>query len=414
MKNLLLFTFLLVFIAGCNKQQSVNNDTGQGNGYNAFKYGTATNDLIAGKHINVGTVLIDINPETDVIDVIYETNLDWTIHETHVFVGYSGGDIPVNKPGNPKTGHFPYHTCWDNDGTTIITHSTLPFISEQQFVVAAHAKVKNINTGKTETAWAYNEVTAKKFSGKRWGWFINYQYENTPLEECTVLYGTESRNDSVNIYHISVCNESAELISTEVINDLPDGSYDGNAWDAATNTFYFTTFPNGDLYSNEMDDGEEEGDEGSEEAGDLEGEGGSGDFYDGEYYYVDEDNGVNVVEFDEDGDIISEDPIDTIDIVTTVQDITISTDGLFVYGIGNGDTDSQFFKFELATGTTTLITDIATKDLQIAFGADGVLYAIDGTPNEYGVYTIDPETGTMTFLFDIDVQLSDLAGGPIL
>lgn len=68
----------------------------------------------------------------------------------------------------------------------------------------------------------------------------------------------------------------------------------------------------------------------------------------------------------------------------------------------------------MATGTTTLITDIATKDLQIAFGEDGVLYAIDGTPNEYGVYTIDPETGTMTFLFDIDVQLSDLAGGPIL
>ncbi|RLD44645.1 MAG: hypothetical protein DRJ05_11150 [Bacteroidetes bacterium] len=406
MKNLLLFTFVLLFIAGCtNKQQTVEDDSYQSNGYNAFKRGAATNTLIAGKHIDVGTVVIEINDENDFIDVTYETNSDWTIVETHVFVGHAGSDIPVNKPGNPKIGHFPY--AEDHDaGTTTFTYSTLPFVTGQQFVVAAHAVVKN-NNGQTETAWAYNDVTATKFSGKRWGWFINYQYEDIPLEECTILYGTECRTDSVNIYHINICTEEVILISSEAVPDIPDGSYDGNAWDSETNTFYFTTFPNGDLYSNDMD-----GEEDSEDEGDLEGEGGSGTFYEGEYYYVDEENELSVVSFDEEGDIDEEEPVDTIDIATTVQDITVGPAGLYIYGIGNGDGASQFFKFELETGTTTLIATIYNEDLQIAFGVDGILYAVDGTDGEYGLYTMDAETGAMTFLFDTSVKFCDLSEGP--
>ncbi len=408
MKTTLLFAFVLLFIAGCNKQLPVENDTNLGHGYNSFKYGAATNSLIAGKTINVGTVTIEINDITDVIDVTYETSGDWEIIETHVFVGYSGSDIPVNKPGNPKIGHFPYAENHDA-GTTYFNYTTLPFISGQQFVVAAHAVVKNSN-GQTETAWAFNETTATKFSGKRWGWFINYQYLNIPLEEATILYATECRTDSVNIYHINLATEEATLISSEFIPSIPGESYNGNAWDSETNTFYFTTFPNGDLWSNDMDE-----EEGSEDEGDLEGEGGSGTVYEGDYYYVDnEENELMIVEFDEDdGDIVNEEPVDTLDITSTVQDITISSDGAFVYGIGdNLDGTSQFFKFDLTTGETTSIATIENDNIQIAFGEDEVLYAVDNTNGVYGLYTLNEETGEMTFLFSLDTPFCDLATGP--
>lgn len=405
MKNFLLLAFVLLFIAGCNKQQPINNDTNPSHGYNSLKYGAATNDLLAGQTINVGTVTIEINDNTDVIDVSYETSGDWEIVETHVFVGHTGSEIPVNKPGNPKIGHFPYAGNHDA-GTTTVTYTTLPFVPEQQFVVAAHAVVKNSN-GQTETAWAFNEVTATKFSGKRWGWFINYQYEDVPLEECTILYATECLSEMVNIYHISVCEEEVVLISTEIVASIPDGSYNGNAWDAGSNTFFFTVFPNGELWTNDMDEDEE-----STSAGFLDGEGGSGTFYDGDYYYVDEENELNAVSFDDDGDILIEEPIDTISQVSNIQDITVGPDGLFIYGIGDGDTDSQLFKFELATGITTLISTMNTMDLQIAFGEDGVLYAVDATSNENSLYSLDPETGTMTLLFNFDVPFCDLAGGP--
>ena len=406
MKNLLLFAFVLAFLAGCNKQQPANNDTGQGHGYNSFKYGAATNTLLAGQTIDVGTVVIEINDNTDVIDVTYETNSDWVITETHVHVCGSPSDIPAGKKGNPRIGHFDYAGEY-SEGLTTVTHNTLPYEAGENFIVAAHAVVENINSGQTETAFAYNTVTAEKFSGKRWGWYINYLYQNNDDEDCTILYATECRTDSVNIYQINVCNGVTELISSEAVLDTPDDNYDGNAWDPVTNTFYFTTFPNGDLYSNDLDEDDDSADD-----GDLEGEGGSATFYEGEYYYVDAANQLNVVEFDEEGDIVGEEPVDTLDITTTVQDITVSADGLYIYGIGDGDGDSEFFKFELATGITTLIANIENEDIQIAFGPDGVLYAIDGSVGDYGLYTMDPETGAMTFLFGLDIQFCDITGGP--
>lgn len=64
-------------------------------------------DLLAGQTTPVGTLTID--PDDGELLVTYDTSAtDWHLVETHLAVGDTVGDLPTNRPGNPKIGHFPY------------------------------------------------------------------------------------------------------------------------------------------------------------------------------------------------------------------------------------------------------------------------------------------------------------------
>src|SRR5690348_16511548 len=61
--------------------------------------------LIAGQTINAGTVTV--TNDAEYIYVTYATTGGWKITQTHLYVG-DCALIPVNNPGNPLPGQFPF------------------------------------------------------------------------------------------------------------------------------------------------------------------------------------------------------------------------------------------------------------------------------------------------------------------
>ncbi|MCX7028487.1 MAG: hypothetical protein NT061_13625 [Spirochaetes bacterium] len=61
--------------------------------------------LTAGQHIDAGTV--SIWRDSAKLYVKYETNSSFTINQTHVWVGTSLTQVPVNNQGNLAPGQFP-------------------------------------------------------------------------------------------------------------------------------------------------------------------------------------------------------------------------------------------------------------------------------------------------------------------
>ncbi len=137
--------------------------------------------LIAGQHIDAGTVTVTNDEEN--LYVTYQTNDDWSISETHLYVGPEE-DIPQTRSGNPKIGHFPYHG--DNNDPFVIPLSDL----NDCFVIVAHAVVNKIVDGEikqSETAFGCGD---KEFSGKRWGCYFEYCKKDCEVEkECVDAKG---------------------------------------------------------------------------------------------------------------------------------------------------------------------------------------------------------------------------------
>lgn len=139
-------------------------------------------DLIAGQHIEVGSVSValeDLVGNDDVVDtlsVTYDTQDGWYLQETHLFVAtLEEPDMPANKKGNPKIGNFPYVSGNVYDTTKTVEIPLDEFgdlegmLCESGMSVnldaemAAHASVLNDSLGQ-ETAWADGDQIAVKGS----------------------------------------------------------------------------------------------------------------------------------------------------------------------------------------------------------------------------------------------------------
>ncbi|MCZ6595304.1 MAG: hypothetical protein O6943_10395 [Bacteroidetes bacterium] len=119
-------------------------------------------NLIAGQNMTIGTVSVNYDGST--ITVVYETDGNWTLELTHLWIG-DCTDLPVNNPGNPLIGQFPYSES--HPGATTFTYeidaSTLDGI---EFIcVAAHAEVIGATS---ETAWAAGTT----FPGNNWAMYF--------------------------------------------------------------------------------------------------------------------------------------------------------------------------------------------------------------------------------------------------
>ena len=110
MKKALLFIAVIAVIAGCTKKE-VNNDSPIDifNGYGHLKGSEPAATLWAGKNTDVGTVTYGIEQIDGVgyFTATYDLTGGWTMSESHLYAGPLG-DMPLNKPGNPKIGRFPY------------------------------------------------------------------------------------------------------------------------------------------------------------------------------------------------------------------------------------------------------------------------------------------------------------------
>jgi hypothetical protein len=278
-------------------------------------------------------------------------------------------------------------------------------------VVAAHC-VAHSPYGQTETAWAEGDYT---FSDKGWGWYDTYFY-TPPAEENNILYGTVYTLDSLIIYHIDINTGASQVILTEFVGNTA-GTYDGAAYDNESGLIFFTNYQTNQLWANDLN-----GEEPSFCTGTLSGTSASGTFYDGAYYYINEDlNTINQVLFDDLWQIISEITLDTIPGLITITDIAMDPTGNFLYMTGtvNGN-DSELIAWEPETGAFyTLSLDIS-GEMQIAFGNDGNLYGIaplfsddDGS----GIYVIHLDEDTLMeieaeAIVLIDDPFTDLTRGP--
>ena len=129
--------------------------------------------LIAGQTINSGTVTV--TNDADFIYVTYTTTNGWVLTQTHLYVG-DCALIPVNNPGNPIPGQFPYSGTHNNltSYTYQIPVSKIP--AGSCGCIAAHAVVKQYNSSNQvinqQTAWGNG--TRINLNGGNWGMKFDY------------------------------------------------------------------------------------------------------------------------------------------------------------------------------------------------------------------------------------------------
>ena len=129
--------------------------------------------LIAGQSMNSGSVTV--TNDANFIYVTYSTTNGWVLTQTHLYVG-NCALIPVNNPGNPIPGQFPYTGAHSNitSYTYQIPISKIPL--GVCGCIAAHAVVKQLNGSgqviQTQTAWGQGSVINS--NGGNWGMKFEY------------------------------------------------------------------------------------------------------------------------------------------------------------------------------------------------------------------------------------------------
>ena len=416
MKNFFLLLIALLMVTACSRQSATDDQlVDKWNGYQKYlKVGEQYHTLWAGKNINVGTCTYGIDENANFY-VTYDCSASgWTISETHMFAG-DKIDLPRNKPGSPKIGQFPNSGCHNprvSSYTYRVPLSTLPPCAEPGFVVASHCVVRS-PSGRTETAWAEGDY---KFTDKDWGWYDIYYY-NQPPNKFTILYGTSYVNDTLKLYHIDVTNGKTDLILKEFLGTGTD-RLDAAAYDEETGMFFFANYTTNVLYANNLKDLDP-----SYVSGSITGKAGSATFFDNQYFYVDEvAKTINKVTFNSTWNVAAETVLDTIPSAIVINDIAMNPTGTTLYMIGqvNGG-GRELISWDLNTETFYSMSISITSGAQLAYGSDGVLYAIapivEGGSHSL-TYTINPSSGTLTPIEDdviiIDDPFSDISLGPIM
>jgi hypothetical protein len=129
--------------------------------------------LIAGQTIDAGTVTV--SNDAEYIYVTYTTANGWFLTQTHLYVG-DCALIPINNPGNPIPGQFPYSSTHNriDSYTYQIPLSKIP--EGTCGCIAAHAVVVQVdgngNSVNQQTAWG-NGVRIN-LSGGNWGMKFDY------------------------------------------------------------------------------------------------------------------------------------------------------------------------------------------------------------------------------------------------
>lgn len=114
--------------------------------------------LVAGRTADVGMVCCAIKHDT--LYVTYSTDGGWVLSETHLAVAASLEGLPLNPPGNPVVGHFPFKSKHDPPADThrfAVDLDALGLVEAEELVIAAHADVLALSDGgaviEQEGAW---------------------------------------------------------------------------------------------------------------------------------------------------------------------------------------------------------------------------------------------------------------------
>lgn len=166
-----LLALLLLAAVGCQNPMSVSYENGSGRFFaKSITPDSSEVDLIAGRHINAGTVKVTASNGDIVVAV--ELRDGWILDETHLAVALSFSDIPQTKKGNPIPGKFEYSSLHSGAQTSYVYTVPLvdgPIDSDTPVFVAMHAAVSR--GGQSESAWAGGEF-GQDFPGKNWATYF--------------------------------------------------------------------------------------------------------------------------------------------------------------------------------------------------------------------------------------------------
>jgi len=149
----------------------------------ASQYNLQYNGLFAGKsnylrQISCGSISTQIVGSNLVVAIYTSGFGDWVIKESHIAVGTSVNDFPMNNAGNPKVGNFPYAHQYST-GVTVEVYS-IPLSSihgwtspNTPICIAYHAIVVSPTQGQ-ETAWGDCGTPKGQFPGNNWATFYWY------------------------------------------------------------------------------------------------------------------------------------------------------------------------------------------------------------------------------------------------
>ncbi|HMK04863.1 MAG TPA: hypothetical protein VK489_11755 [Ferruginibacter sp.] len=130
-------------------------------------------NLMAGQTMVAGTVSVTNDAEN--IYVTYNTTGGWVLTATHLYVG-DCALIPVNNPGNPIPGQFPYKGTHTNLTSVTYTVPISQIPAGTCACIAAHGVVKELNSSggtiQTQTGWGQG-VQINMGSGN-WGMKFDY------------------------------------------------------------------------------------------------------------------------------------------------------------------------------------------------------------------------------------------------
>ncbi|MCT4637660.1 MAG: hypothetical protein N4A72_08115 [Bacteroidales bacterium] len=227
LSRLVLTLSFFIFLASCEKdelpdQKVTENQTlevlsssvneGEGLLNSSTPCGTPmTVDFLAGQHILAGQIIV--SNDDDYLYVTFTTSNGWVMGATHLFVG-DMADLPVNKKGNPKIGHFPdkaTHNPYVTEYTYVFDLSEL----NDCYVIAAHAEVYLLddmgNPIQSETAWG--EGTPFNESGS---WAMYFSYCTQECQPCIIqpevfdIFGGQT----IPVGNLSVTNDEQNLYVT--------------------------------------------------------------------------------------------------------------------------------------------------------------------------------------------------------
>jgi hypothetical protein len=420
MRKLLLLLITVVVLASCAKQTTVQEPVDKWNGYEKFlKMGEQVHNIYANKNnVVVGTATYGIDDDANFYVTYDCSSTDWSIKKTRMFAG-DKKFMPVKSNKTARIDRFPHKTNHNPKVETFtyrIPLTELPPCEEPGFAVASYCEVQKSTKCDDyiiRDAWAEGDY---KFTCKGKGWYDIY-YFNQPVYEYTILYGLSYSEDSLKLFHIDVTNGITEKTFSEYVGET-DGTYDAAAYDVESGMLFFAKLNTGELWVNLLID-----EDSSYVAGTLNGEATNATFSNDVYYYVDANtNTIHGVTFTESWAIASEVILDTIPSAITVNDITMNPDGDIMYILGelNGG-GKELISWDPNTETFYSTAIVINSGAQIAYGSDGVLYAIapitEGGSHSL-TYTVNPSTGIMTPIEDdviiIDDPFSDITGGPIM
>jgi hypothetical protein len=363
------------------------------------------------QNINIGTVTYGIDNNANFY-VTYDCGSSgWLISESHMFAG-DKSDMPLNRPGSPKVGRFPYsadHQPRVSCVTYTVPLTELPPAEEPGFVVASHCVVHGPG-GRTETAWAEGDYT---FSDKGWGWYDIYYY-NQADNPFTVFYGTQCSADSFSLLMLNVTNMTSDVVFSEYLGNGA-GPFGGAAFDPVNKQFFFTDLSTGELWVTTL-----QNDAPPFIAGMLEGYPSGGAIGEYGYYYADmASHTIKLVTFSDNWAIQSVQVRSNLPPGTAVNDIALNPSETSLCLACERNGYEVLLIWDISHDTYTLINTGVPRNSQVIFGSDGFLYVIAGGCSDSTLcYALDlensifnPITDTVIFLED---PFFDLSAGPVM